>query len=75
MDFGGEMAEIVDFDGIRAEAYVEGVFRGFLIDPADSDYQRGYLQAMIDLYRECLRRGVGDDRLKLLDTQVRAQGD
>lgn len=66
------MAEIIDFDGIRVEAYLEGMFRGFLIDPADSDYQRGYLQAALDIYRECLRRDDGDGRLKLLDGQVRA---
>ena len=30
-------------------AYIERVKQGFINDPADSDYQRGYLRAILDL--------------------------
>lgn len=65
------MAEIIDFDAIRIEPYLEGIFRGYLNDPADTDYQRGYLAAALDIYREGLRRH-DDDRLTLLDKQIRS---
>jgi hypothetical protein len=68
-------AEIIDFDALRVEPYLEGLFRGYLNDPADSDYQRGYLAAALDIYSECLRRGDGDDRIGLLQKQIRVVPD
>lgn len=63
-------AELVSFDAERASRYIERAFGGFLNDPADSDYQRGFLAALLTLYREGLGKGEGDDRLALLDRQV-----
>jgi hypothetical protein len=65
------MAEVISFDSERAARYLDGVFAGYLGDPADTDYQRGFLAACLALYREALGRGAGDDRLGLLDEQTR----
>ena len=64
--------ELVSFDAVKATRYIEQAFHGFMIDPADSDYQRGFLAALLTLYREGLGKGEGDDRLPLLDQQVAA---
>lgn len=42
------------------KAYVETAIRGFLIDPPDSEFQRGYLAALVTVYREALD---GDENL------------
>jgi hypothetical protein len=63
-------AQLISFDSERAAHYMEDVFAGFLKDPADSDYQRGFLAAALAIYRDALGRGVNDDRLTLLDKQV-----
>ena len=65
-------ADLISFDAERASRYIEQAFVGYLNDPADSDHQRGYLSALLTIYREGLGKGVGDDRLTLLDEQVRA---
>ena len=54
----------------RASRYLENVFAGYLADPADTDFQRGFLSLALTLYREGLGKGFGDDRLALLDRQV-----
>jgi hypothetical protein len=64
--------EIISFDAEKASRYIERAFAGYLNDPADSDYQRGYLAALLTLYREGLGKGEGDDRLTLLDRQTEA---
>jgi len=64
------LAEPISFDAEKASRYIEQVFAGYLRDPADSDFQRGYLAAMLTLYREGLGKGEGDDRLVLLDRQT-----
>lgn len=66
------MSEVVSFDAEKASRYIERAFGGYLIDPADSDFQRGYLCALLDLYTEGLGKGQFDDRLSLLQAQVRA---
>jgi hypothetical protein len=63
---------VIEFDGERTRRYLNGVFSGFLEDPADTDYQRGFLAAALVIYREALGAGAEDDRLKLLDAQVSA---
>lgn len=63
-------AELISFDAVRASRYIEQAFAGFLIDPADSEYQRGYLAALLTLYQEGLGKGQHDDRLPLLKAQV-----
>jgi hypothetical protein len=65
------MPDLISFDVERASRYLNGVFAGYLNDPADSDYQRGFLAAALTIYREGLGKGVGDDRLALLDAQTR----
>jgi hypothetical protein len=64
------MAELISFDAERASRYIEEAFVGYLRDPADSDFQRGYLAALLTLYREGLGKGEGDARLRLLDRQA-----
>lgn len=64
------MAGLVSFDAERASRYIEQAFAGYLRDPADSDFQRGYLAALLTLYREGLGKGGGDGRLQLLDRQA-----
>ena len=61
---------ILELQTERASRYLEGVFAGFLTDPADTDFQKGFLSMALTLYREGLGKGVGDDRLKLLDRQI-----
>lgn len=65
-------AALFSFDAERASRYIERALVGYLNDPADSDHQRGYLFALLTIYREGLGKGVGDDRLTLLDEQVRS---
>lgn len=60
------MAELISFDAMKASRYIENALLGFLSDPADSDFQRGYLAALLTLYTEGLGKGLGDDRLALL---------
>lgn len=64
------MAEVVSFDAEKASRYLEQAMFGFLGDPADSDYQRGFLAALLVVYREGVGKGASDDRLKLLDAQT-----
>lgn len=64
---------VVSFEGEKASRYIERALVAFLNDPADSDHQRGYLSALLTVYREGLGKGVGDDRLALLDQQTRGQ--
>jgi hypothetical protein len=56
-------AELVDFDAKRIAPKIISAIAGFLMDPPDSEFQRGYLAALCTLYREGLGRGEGDDRL------------
>jgi predicted ATPase len=59
--------KLVSFDAEKASRYLERSFGLFLGDPPDSDYQRGYLAALLTLYREGLGKGRDDARLELLD--------
>lgn len=63
---------VVSFDDHRAVRYIEDAFAGYQTDPADSDYQRGFLAALLVVYREGLGKGADDSRLALLDAQVSA---
>jgi hypothetical protein len=67
------MAGVVSFDAEKASRYLERGLFGFLGDPADSDYQRGYLAALLTVYREGLGKGAEDGRLALLDDQTRGE--
>lgn len=61
------MAELVSFDAGRASRYIERAFAGFLDDPPDTNYQRGFLAALLALYTEGLGKGAVDARVALLD--------
>jgi hypothetical protein len=58
------MAEVIDFDATRIEPFLIRLIELFLIDPPDSDYQRGYLAALIITYREGLKREAPDSLLQ-----------
>ena len=47
-------AELVEFDAVRVRRYLLDAFRGFLNDHPDTDIQRGYLAAMVTVYREAI---------------------
>ena len=62
------MTDIISFEGTKAARYIEQAFHGFLTDNPDSDYQRGFLAALLVVYREGLGKDrPDDDRMKLLD--------
>lgn len=65
------MAEVISFDVERASRYIERAFAGFLGDPPDSDYQRGFLTALLTLYQEGLGKGNEDARVALLNDMVK----
>lgn len=65
----------ISFDAEKTARYISSALMGFINDPADSDFQRGYLSAMLAMYREGLGRGRTDDRLKVLDAQVSELGE
>ena len=54
----------------RTNRYLENIFAAFIADPADTDFERGFLASALTLYRKGLGKGVADDRLALLDRQV-----
>jgi len=54
---------VIDFDGARVAPFILRAVRRFLADPPDSDFQRGYLSALINIYREGLGRGDADVRI------------
>ena len=64
------MSNVISFDAEKASRYIEQALAGFINDPADSDFQRGYLAALLTLYEEGLGKGFGDDRLPLLHLQM-----
>jgi hypothetical protein len=68
------MSNIISFDAEKATRYIEQALIGFINDPADSDYQRGYLAALLTIYEEGLGNGNGDDRLPLLLQMCRCHG-
>jgi|GEM_PF-5575471 len=54
---------VLDLDARRVEPYLISTIDGFLGDPPDSDFQRGYLSAMLAVYREAVGRGQSDARV------------
>lgn len=60
------MTNVISFDAEKASRYIEQALAGFINDPADSDFQRGYLAALLTIYEEGLGKGADDDRLSLL---------
>ena len=64
------MTNIILFDAEKASRYIEDALAGFINDPADSDFQRGYLAALLTIYEEGLGKGAGDGRLSILHLQM-----
>lgn len=50
------MADIIDFDERRVASYLRDALAGFVGDPPDTEFQRGYLAAMLDVYKEAIGR-------------------
>lgn len=69
-------ADITDFDAARLRPFIERALTLYLGDPPDTDYQRGYLAALVDMWREGLRDGSPDARViaceRLLDREAPA---
>lgn len=65
--------QIISFDAEKASRYIRQAMVGFLADNPDSDYQRGFLAALLIVYREGLGKDADrlDDRLNLLDRLTR----
>jgi hypothetical protein len=65
------MSNVIDFDGARFAPLLMQAINGFSADPPDTEFQRGYLAALIWAYREGLGRGEGDARLELAESILR----
>lgn len=63
-------AQLISFDAERASNYIITALNMFMVDPADSDHQRGYLSALLTVYEEGLGRGKDDSRIAALKAQV-----
>lgn len=61
---------VIDFEAEKASRYIEQAFRGYLNDPADSDFQRGYLAALLTLYQEGLGKGLDAGKAHILLRQA-----
>lgn len=66
------MADVIDFDGAKVAPYILAAIDGFLNDPPDSEFQRGFLAALLVTYREGIGRGASDARLMAADRLVLA---
>lgn len=65
-------AQLISFDAERASNYIANALAMFIVDPADSEHQRGYLSALLTIYEEGLGRGKDDSRLAILRAQVQS---
>jgi len=54
-------AKVIDFDAARISTFLMNAIESFFSDPPDSEFQRGYLSALINVYAEGL--GRKDDRI------------
>ena len=48
------MTDVIEFDGMKTRRYLTKTIDGFLRDPPDSDFQCGFLSAVIVVYKEAL---------------------
>lgn len=62
---------VIDFDAHRVAPYIVAAIEGFLGDPPDSDFQRGYLAALLTVYREGIGRGDADARVIAAEGLIR----
>lgn len=61
------MENVIDFDGYKIAPYLVNALEGFINDPPDSPFQRGYLAALIAVYKEGLGKGTDDIRLAVVE--------
>ena len=54
---------IIDLDMVRVEPYLKNAIAGCLLDPLDSKFQRGFLAALLIVYREGLSRAQKENPL------------
>jgi hypothetical protein len=47
-------ADIITFDAGKVRRYIEESLRGFVNDPPDNDFQRGFLEALIVIMQEAV---------------------
>lgn len=64
------MSNVISFDAEKASRYIEEALTGFINDPADSDFQRGYLAALLTMYDEGLGKGLGDNHMPLIRQMI-----
>lgn len=48
------MSNVVSFDAERVRRYLDDSLLGFMKDPPDDEYQRGFLAALVLIYSEAL---------------------
>jgi hypothetical protein len=64
-----DMSNVVDFDGRKVRAFLDRAIDGFLIDPPDTPYQRGWCSALVVLYKDALG-DMNDARLAKCEEMV-----
>ncbi len=64
---------VIEFETERASRYVLDALLSFIGDPPDTDFQTGYLACLLDIYREGLNQGDGDDRIDYLASFIRGE--
>ena len=64
--------DIVNLNAEKASRYIARALAEYLSTPVDSDFDRGFLAALIAVYREGLGKGVDDDLLAVLDRQLKS---
>jgi hypothetical protein len=67
------MADIIDFDGARVTPYLKNAIALFLLDPPDTEFQCGFLAALLIVDREGLGHGEKDDLLQNAERLLRDQ--
>lgn len=61
---------IIDFDAAKTRRYLDLCIDGFINDPPDSDFQAGFLGAVVVIYREVLGK-TKDARLDLCERLIK----
>jgi hypothetical protein len=64
---------LTSFHASKAAIYIQNALVGFIVDPAETDHQCGYLSALLDVFRHGLDRGAGDARIAVLDQQLQVR--
>ena len=59
--------KVVSFDVEKTSRYVDQALWGFMNDPPSSDYQRGFLAALLVVYREGCGKPMDSGRFAVLE--------